>query len=75
MANFSRMPSSPLPDSLTCCCGKDECTNHQTWVEFKVKLESRLILCAGEVYCLPLPLERVANRCRGVCVSRHGTRV
>lgn len=50
MAEFSRMPNPPLPDSLTCCCGKDECTNHQVWIESKAKLESRLVLCAGEIY-------------------------
>jgi len=50
MANFSRMPSPSLPDSLiSCCCDKTECTNRQAWVEFKAKLESRLILCAGEI--------------------------
>ncbi|KAF9651214.1 hypothetical protein BDM02DRAFT_3091696, partial [Thelephora ganbajun] len=46
MAKFSRMSNPPLPDSLSCCCGRDECTNHQAWVEFKAKLESQLILCA-----------------------------
>ena len=44
-------------------------------MEFKGKLESRLILCAGEGYFLYLSLdERVANQCRGACVLRHGTR-
>jgi hypothetical protein len=62
MAEFSRMPNQPLPDNLGCCCGTEQCTNHQAWIEFKAKLESRLILCAGEVYWLRLLFaEEVAN--------------
>ena len=70
MANFSRMPSPTLPDSLNCCCGKGECANHQAWMEFKAKLESRLILCAGEVYCLRLPLDERLLTGVGVRVCR-----
>ena len=45
-------------------------------MEFKAKLEGRLILCAGEVYYLCLLLdEQVAHRRRGACMLRHGTRV
>ena len=77
MANFSRMPSPSLPDTLiSCCCDNTECTNRQAWVEFKAKLESRLILCAGEIYRVRLPLrERYADRRRVACVLRLGTRV
>ena len=50
MAKFSRMPNPPLPDNLGCCCSKEECTNYLTWMEFKAKLEGRLVLCAGEAY-------------------------
>ena len=76
MANFSKMSGPPLLDSLSCCCGKDECTNYQAWMEFKAKLESRLILCAGELHYLrSLPDKQVANRLRGACVPRRGTRV
>ena len=76
MAQFSKMPNTPLPDSPSCCCGTEKCTNHQTWMEFKAKLEGRLILCAGEVYHLCLQLgEQNANRRRGACVLRDGTRV
>jgi len=76
MAQFSRVPDTPLPDSLSCCCGKEECASHQAWMEFKAKLESRLILCAGKVYHLFLQFgEQDANRRRGACVLRYGTRV
>jgi hypothetical protein len=49
LANFSRIPSPQLTPSLICCCGQDDCENHQAWLGFKSKLESRLILSAGSL--------------------------
>jgi hypothetical protein len=49
LANFSRAPSPHIPMLSSCCCGRDECENHQAWMAFKSKLESRLILSAGSV--------------------------
>jgi hypothetical protein len=47
LANFSRVPSPELTPFLTCCCEREDCENHQAWLAFKSKLESRLILSAG----------------------------
>jgi hypothetical protein len=49
LANFSRVPSPELPALLICCCGKDDCENKQAWMDYKAKLEGRLILSAGKL--------------------------
>jgi hypothetical protein len=48
LTNYSRVPSPEPPPPLTCCCGSEDCKNTEGWLGFKSKLESRLILSAGE---------------------------
>lgn len=48
LANFSRVPSPEPPTVLECCCGKEDCANLAGWLDLKSRLESRLILSAGE---------------------------
>ncbi len=52
---LTKISRAPTPDDVTtfrCCCGRDECTNYNTWVSLHKKLENRLILCAGASLCL-----------------------
>ncbi|KAF9480191.1 hypothetical protein BDN70DRAFT_877945 [Pholiota conissans] len=46
LANFSRVPSPDPLETLTCCCGKDDCENLKAWLELKSRLASRLVLSA-----------------------------
>lgn len=48
LANFSRVPSPEPPSRLPCCCGRDDCIHTTSWMALKSRLESRLILSAGE---------------------------
>ena len=48
LANVSRVPSPEPPTVLECCCGMEGCANRNAWLESKSRLESRLILSAGE---------------------------
>ena len=49
LANFSRVPSPEPPSAITCCCGKENCENLTSWLALKARLESRLILSAGNL--------------------------
>lgn len=49
LANFSRVPSPEPPSAITCCCGKENCENLKSWLALKSRLESRLILSAGNL--------------------------
>jgi hypothetical protein len=51
LTNYSRVPSPEPPPPLTCCCGSEDCEYTKGWLEFKSKLESRLILSAGVFSC------------------------
>lgn len=51
LANFSRVPSPEPFESITCCCGREDCENLKTWLELKARLGSRLILSAGSACC------------------------
>lgn len=49
---LTKVSRAPTPDDLNllhCCCGREECENSKAWAAFQSKLESRLILCAGEL--------------------------
>ncbi|KAL0949202.1 hypothetical protein HGRIS_009280 [Hohenbuehelia grisea] len=46
LANYSRLPE-PAPEyQPNCCCGKEDCANTKSWIDFKSQLENRLILSA-----------------------------
>ena len=47
LTNYSRVPSPEPSPPLTCCCGSEDCDHTKSWLSFKSKLESRLILSAG----------------------------
>lgn len=48
LSDFSRAHSPEPPNVSTCCCGREDCETTQAWCAFKAKLESRLVLSAGE---------------------------
>ena len=48
LTNFSRVPSPELQRQICCCCGSEECDATKAWLALKSKLESRLVLSAGE---------------------------
>lgn len=60
---LTKISRAPTPDDLKllhCCCGKADCENTKAWTAFQTKLESRLILCAGELLEQP-SAARIAN--------------
>lgn len=48
LTNFSRVPSPEPQRQICCCCGSEECDATKAWLALKSKLESRLVLSAGE---------------------------
>lgn len=54
LANFSRGTSPEPPDLATCCCGKEDCETSKTWLAWKSKMESRLVLSAGSFSLLDI---------------------
>lgn len=51
LSNYSRVPSPEPVNSSTCCCGREECECTKAWTAYKAKLETRLVLSAGEYSC------------------------
>lgn len=51
LTNFSRVPSPEPQRQICCCCGSEECDTTKAWLALKSKLESRLVLSAGESEC------------------------
>ena len=52
-ATLTKISRAPTPDEgsslhLQCCCGRSDCENTKAWAALHAKMESRLILCAGE---------------------------
>lgn len=69
LTSFSRVPSPELQRQVCCCCGSEECEATKTWLALKSKLESRLVLSAGESKCQDGVSQYVNSRLRGwVCV-------
>lgn len=62
LANFSRVPSPEPPAGLECCCGVEHCTNLNAWLELKSRLESRLILSAGEDGLLAIRVAHIPQK-------------
>lgn len=48
LTNYSHATSPEPPGVSTCCCGRSNCENSKCWAAFRLKLEERLILSAGE---------------------------
>ncbi|KAH9927287.1 uncharacterized protein B0H18DRAFT_907544 [Fomitopsis serialis] len=46
LTNFSRGSSPEPPDIAICCCGKEDCQTSKSWLAWKAKMESRLVLSA-----------------------------
>lgn len=83
LTNFSRIPSPELQSQICCCCGTEECEATKAWLALKAKLESRLVLSAGESVCqgehhqFPNPPRRswvcITAAPRGVCGQTRGS--
>lgn len=48
LSDFSRVHSPEPPDLTTCCCGREDCETSKAWSAYKSKIESKLVLSAGE---------------------------
>ncbi|KAI0355320.1 hypothetical protein OH77DRAFT_1424807 [Trametes cingulata] len=46
LTSVSRLSSPEPENTVTCCCGREECEASKAWAAFKAKLESRLVLSA-----------------------------
>ncbi|TFY83117.1 hypothetical protein EWM64_g892 [Hericium alpestre] len=46
LADFTRVATPDSPNSLTCCCGREECEHAVAWRALKARLESRLVMSA-----------------------------
>ena len=70
LTNFSRVPSPEPQRQICCCCGSEECEATKAWLALKSKLESRLVLSAGESECQGGHHWYVNARHRGrVCIA------
>lgn len=80
LTNVSRVPSPEPLRQICCCCGSEECEVTQAWLALKSRLESRLVLSAGESECqgghptIPIPAAEVGSALlqrHEACVRGH----
>jgi len=48
LSSFSPDTSQESQTNFNCCCATETCENLQSWYEYKIRLESKLTLSAGE---------------------------